>query len=81
MYLSLFSLLDLDNFLATLDKRYTKKVSKAGGTVAKKVRVIGAPSKSSIPIGAPQWTINPSFQGKPVTIKLSCTLASPAGIV
>lgn len=49
---------DLNTFLSTLDKRYEKKVSREGGTVARKARITGAPSTSSPPDGAPQWTVS-----------------------
>ena len=56
------SSVDLNKFLATLDVRYEKKVAKAGGTVAKKRRVVGHPSDTSIPPGAPRWMINQGMQ-------------------
>ncbi len=54
---------DMNNFLSTLDRRYQKKVTKVGGTVAKKVRVTGTPSSTPVPSGVPQWTIAPDYQG------------------
>ncbi len=56
----LYVLIDLETFLYTLDKRYEKKVSKEGGTVAKKIWYIGSPSTSTPPAGAPQWTVKQS---------------------
>ncbi len=43
---------DLNTFLSTLDKRYEKRVSKEGGTVARKIRILGAPftSRRSSPV-------------------------------
>ena len=48
---------DLEEFISRLDKRYQMKVSREGGTVAKKVRKEGVPSTSGPPIGAPKWTV------------------------
>ena len=48
-------------FFVTLDKRYQDKVAREGGTVARKVRRIGTPSKSRPPIGAPAWTVNENY--------------------
>ena len=60
----LYLIINLNAFLGTLDKRYENKVIKAGGTVARKVRVIGAPSSTPIPLGTPAWMIDADFQGK-----------------
>ena len=49
--------IDLNKFLVTLDERYEKKVTKSGGTMARKTRIVGVPSTSPIPIGAAEWTI------------------------
>ena len=54
---TLYMISDLNTFLETLDERYTRKVSKSGGTVARKVREVGEPASSVIPIGAPQWMV------------------------
>ena len=40
-----------------LDMRYQEKVSKEGGTVARKVRREGSPSTSLPPVDAPEWTV------------------------
>ena len=43
-----------------LDIRYSKKVSTEGGTIARKMRKLGEPSKSLPPSDAPDWTVDPS---------------------
>ena len=48
---------DLNEFMSRLDERYTQKVSREGGTVAKKVRRNGAPTRSP-PKDAADWTID-----------------------
>ena len=53
-WLKLFFYTDLNRFMKTLDKRYSEKTSREGGTVAKKVREIGAMSTKSPPVDAPQ---------------------------
>ena len=52
---------DVNTFFYTLDKRYQEKVSREGGTVAKKVRQVGSPSESCPPVGAPRWTIHEDY--------------------
>ena len=49
--------IDLNKFMDRLDKRYQDKVSKEGGTVARKIRKQGAPSASFPPVDAPEWTV------------------------
>ena len=52
---------DLDLFVQKLDEWYPQKVSKEGGTVAKKIRWVGDPSRCHPPHGAPEWTLNKDY--------------------
>ena len=59
-YIHAHHFLDLNDFTRRLDIRYSKKVSTEGGTVARKMRKLGEPSKSFPPSDAPDWTVDPS---------------------
>lgn len=54
----MYTYADLNEFMCRLDERYSQKVSREGGTVAKKVRRNGAPSIRNPPKDAPEWTID-----------------------
>ena len=50
--------IELNEFMAELDKRYEVKIKKEGGAImAKKMRKTGCPSKCPQPLEAPQWAI------------------------
>ena len=52
---------ELNEFMALLDLRLAQKEPHPVGLVAKKVRKVGSPSKSSPPINAPVWSIDPKY--------------------
>ena len=56
--------IDLVKFLEKLDKRYEEKVKKEGLLVARKTRKLGSASNSSPPTNAPEWTVNPEWEGE-----------------
>ena len=53
---------ELDRFMQVLDDRMRVKVPLSQGMVAKKVRRVGAPSKSLPPLDAPKWAVK-NFEG------------------
>ena len=53
----IISLLELNEFLHLLDKRYEEKVKKDGTFMARKERKIGTPSPCEPPVDAPGWTL------------------------
>ena len=48
----------MNKFIETLDRRLEKTSKDISGLVAKKERVVGEPSSSSPPVGAPSWAVN-----------------------
>lgn len=55
------TLTGLNNWMQELDKRYKKRISGKGSTTPPRKRVTGAPAKSSPPVGAPKWSIDPEW--------------------
>lgn len=51
----------LSDFLASLDERYSQKVHKEGGLMAKKCRKTGSPASSLPPCDAPSWAVDPKY--------------------
>jgi hypothetical protein len=49
---------DLNEFMCWLNEWYSQKVSREGGTVAKKVWRNGAPSTRNPPKDASEWTVD-----------------------
>jgi hypothetical protein len=61
--LILFAIIELDDFMALLDERLTRRNDSPIGLVAKKVRKIGLPSETLPPTNAPVWAIDADCAG------------------
>ena len=57
-YTAIILFIALNEFIQELDRRYDEKVKKEGGTMPRKTRQSGPPSKSPPPLNAPAWTVN-----------------------
>ena len=57
MSLTLFAILELDDFVKLLDQRLAQSNDSPICLVAKKVRKIGSPSESFPPVNAPVWSV------------------------
>ena len=65
---------ELNNFFATLDKRYSEKIKGEGVLVLKKQRRQGSNSSLLPPPGAPSWTLNEAWKGTYDTLFSECVL-------
>ena len=53
----MFQSSELNNFLSSLDRRYSDKIKIDGVLMAKKLRTKGTDSSLPPPHGAPAWTV------------------------
>ena len=50
-------ILELNEYIELLDKRFSEKNHREAGLVAKKIRKLGSPSTSEPPTDSPTWAI------------------------